>query len=122
MLILSMYRFIVATLINYRIKSEKKLIDNWVYNFFKSPKLEFCLPAYLTTVARMKAKRSSIRPPFYAIIANSSVGCAFCVSDECLPLRPVFPFILNQAGCHLHAKKPYPGVIFCMNTFLEQHI
>ena len=39
------------------------------------------------------------------------------------PLYLVFPYMLNQAGRRLlHVAKPFPGVYFYINTFLEQHI
>ena len=68
----------------------------------KSPIFEFytdCLTALLTTVASLEAKQNSARPPFYATITNSPVGCgAFWGSDECVPYVPCLFFFL-QSGC-----------------------
>ena len=65
------------------------------------------LSASLTTVARLEAKQSSARPPFYATITKSPVGVPFGVATSVGPLRLVLSFIFNQAACLLHPTKPY---------------
>ena len=91
------------------------------YRIFKKSKfLSHCL----ITVARLEAKQSSTRPPFYATIANSLVGCAFWGSDECRPsvhclflsssIRQLVYFFIQRN----HIKT----LIFCINTFFQQHI
>ena len=77
------------------------------------------LPHCLTTVARLEAKQSSARPPFYATIANSPVGCAFWGSDKCRLSAPCLSFIFNQAACLLHPTKPYRGINFPYQHFLS---
>ena len=50
------------------------------------------------------------------------MGCAFWGSDECAPCVPClfFSFIFNQAACLLlHPTKPYRGVNFPYQHFLE---
>ena len=81
------------------------------------------LPHYLITVAKLKAKQSSTRPPFYAKITNSPVGCAFWGSDECRPSVPCLFFYL-QSGClsSSSSRNHIKVLIFHINTFFQQHI
>ena len=67
-------------------------------NFLKIAKTQILasLPHSLTTVASLEPKRSSTRPPFYATITNSPVGCAFWGSDECVLSVPCLFFYLQS--------------------------
>ena len=90
--------------------------NNHLYTKYKTRKwLEFLkleiLSSSLTTVVKLEAKQSSAQPS-----NNSLTSWGF---DKCA--SSCFSFIFHQT-VFLHAAKPYWGVHFHINNFLEHHI
>ena len=81
-----LYGIVLVHIIHKTALNATKHLQVGGYRIFKNRQnLIFGLTASLTTVARLETKRSSARPPFYATITDSPMGCAFWGSDECRP-------------------------------------
>ena len=93
-------KYISPSNIKCSIKNKKTFTGSQIAReFFIGKTRNFiCLTHLLTTFASIEAKQSSTKPPFYATITNSLVGCAFWSSEECVPSVPCLFFYL-QSGC-----------------------